>query len=448
MTDKLIVLWYYLRAKFRFRCMSRQRLLRWQRRRIRRHLRFVRRSSPFYRAHWGDLADKEWETFPKIDKSMMMSHFDTLNTAGIRLDDAMQIALKAEAERDFKPMMGDVTIGLSSGTSGNRGLFLVSRLERLSWAGTVTAKVLPRSLLHAERIAFFLRANSNLYGSVGSSKLTFEFYDLLDSLPTHIDRLNAYKPTLLVAPPSMLRLLARAMQDGTLQIAPSRVVSVAEVLDPLDRQAIEEAFAQPVHQIYQCTEGFLASTCAHGTLHLNEDVIAIQKEYLDRACRKFIPIITDFSRKTQPIVRYRLNDILTEAAEACSCGSPFTAIERIEGRCDDMLYLPAIAGQRGLMPLFPDFVSRAIIAALPEAEEYRVIQHGPDKLEIELQLTSASDRGDAERTVTDAIAELCQRSCCTMPTISFSPYSRMPAERKLRRVERRFSLEHSQAKAL
>nr|MBT2175989.1 CoF synthetase [Streptococcus mitis] len=92
-------------------------------------------------------------------------------------------------------------------------------------------------------------------------------------------------------------------------------------------------FKQTVHQVYQCTEGFLATTCKQGTLHINEDLVHIEKEYLDQEKGIFVPIITDFMRKTQPIIRYRLNDILIEKKTPCSCGSPFLALERIDGRC-------------------------------------------------------------------------------------------------------------------
>ncbi len=71
-------------------------------------------------------------------------------------------------------------------------------------------------------------------------------------------------------------------------------------------------------------------------MHLNEDIVHIQKEYLDEQSRRFVPIITDFSRTSQPIIRYRLNDILTEADKPCLCGSPYTAIERIEA--DAMIF--------------------------------------------------------------------------------------------------------------
>ena len=44
----------------------------------------------------------------------------------------------------------------------------------------------------------------------------------------------------------------------------------------------------------------------------------------------FYPIITDFKRTSQPIYRYRLNDILVEEKSPCPCGSVFTRIAKIE----------------------------------------------------------------------------------------------------------------------
>ncbi|WP_409343536.1 F390 synthetase-related protein [Paenibacillus sp. MBLB4367] len=440
MIGKLMILWHYLRAKYRFRFMSRERLAAWQRKKVMRHLTFVRSRSPFYRERWGQTPLSEWERLPMIDKTLMMERFDTLNTLGIRKDEAFRIALKAESSRDFSPTIGGVTIGLSSGTSGNRGLFLVSARERFAWVGSVTAKVLPRSLLHRERIAFFLRANSNLYGSVNSGRLRFAFYDLLDPLDAHVDRLNGFKPTLLVAPPSVLRFLADAKREGRLDIDPLKIVSVAETLDPLDKRYIEEAFGQIAHQIYQCTEGFLASTCPHGTLHLNEDIVVIQKEYLDEKLRKFVPVITDFSRSAQPIVRYRLNDILTEAAAPCPCGSPFTAIERIEGRCDDMVYAPSSAKPGQLTPVFPDFLTRAVIAAAPEVKQYRIVQLAPDRIDVFL-LADNAEKEQAQRSVARSLESLFRQMACIPPAIRFGKYEHTPGPAKLRRVERRFALE-------
>ncbi|TXK81899.1 adenylate cyclase [Paenibacillus sp. N3.4] len=434
--DTFHVLAQYVRTRYRPKFNNRDALAQWQEKKIQQHLAVVRQQSPFYAKLWEDRPLKEWREFPIIDKQMMMDHFDQLNTASIRKEDAMRLALDAEQSRQFTPMIGEITVGLSSGTSGNRGLFLVNRKERLTWAGTILAKVLPQSIFTPQRISFFLRANSNLYGTVGSRRLQFLFYDLLDKIEHHLERLNDQQPTLLVAPPSMLRVLAQLQHSGMLHIRPERIVAVAEVLDPIDRKYIEQVFESKVHQVYQCTEGLLAATCSQGTLHLNEDIVCIQKEYVDRQLGKFVPIVTDFSRFTQPIVRYRLNDLLTEQSEPCACGSLFTAIAQIEGRCDDLFYFPAIAGD-DWVTVFPDYISRAIISASGAVEAYHVIMHAPELLEISLQVNEL-ECNEAQHAILYSLQDLCSRVGCQMPEVQFSSYSFIPGERKLRRVERRW----------
>lgn len=355
----------------------------------------------------------------------------------------METALTAERTRDFRPRIGNVTVGLSSGTSGSRGLFLVSDREQAAWAGAVLAKMLPGPLWKPERIAFFLRANSNLYESVRRGRLQFEYFDLLEPLERHAERLERYRPGIVAAPPSVLRLLAEEKLAGRLAAQPHRIVSVAEVLDPLDACVIERAFGPPIHQIYQCTEGFLASTCRYGTLHLNEDIVHIDKEKVagDPSGRKFVPIVTDFSRRTQPIIRYRLNDLLTEAAAPCPCGSVFTAVERIEGRCDDIFYLENASG--ALVPVFPDLIARAVIASSPAIAEYRVIQEEARAVRVELALAAGADRADTEREAAASVAALLQRMGCRVPELRFDEYRFAPGMSKLRRVERSWRIERS-----
>ncbi len=439
-----LLLAHYLRARFMLRWTEREAFERWQERQVLRRLRMVHASSPFYRELWGKRPLEEWRRFPIIDKTAMMENFDRLNTAGIRREEAMEAAMEAEGSRNFRSQIGAITVGLSSGTSGNRGLFLVSEREQAAWAGTMLAKLLPGPLWRAERIAFFLRANSNLYETVRGGKLQFEYFDLLERIESHVERLNEYRPGILAAPPSVLRLLAEQKRRGLLSVQPHRLISVAEVLDPMDARYIEESFGVPLHQVYQCTEGFLASTCSHGTLHLNEDIVHIDKEYVqtDKTGRRFIPVITDFSRATQPIIRYRLNDVLTEAAVPCSCGSVFTALERIEGRCDDIFYAEETDSGR-LVPIFPDYITRAIMNASPEIDEYRAIQHSNAELEIQLLHAAGAEREEIEGQVRASLEELMRKLGCRNFRLTFAPYSFSPGPRKLRRVERSWSIEPS-----
>ncbi|MFS0870227.1 F390 synthetase-related protein [Paenibacillus xylanilyticus] len=431
----LRIVYHYALARGLRKWKSREELERWQKRRITRQVERIRTQSPFYRKWWGGADASDWRSFPLIDKNIMMQHFDQLNTVGISKDEAMALAGASEDTRNFKPSVQGITVGLSSGTSGNRGLFLVSEREQDAWTGTVLAKVLPGGLWKPAKIAFFLRANSNLYESVQRGRLQFQYFDLLERVDTLVERMEEYRPTVWVAPPSMLRMLADAYLDGTLTATPEKIISVAEVLDPLDRKVLERVFGQTIHQVYQCTEGFLGATCSFGTLHLNEDIVHIEKEFIDPASRRFVPIITDFSRTSQPIIRYRLNDILTEAAVPCACGSLFTAIERIEGRCDDTLYFPhRHTGEA--VPIFPDFVTRAVIAASPDLEHYRVVQRRDGSLEIALHLGEGGDPEQVQAEVQRQLTKLGERLTCIVPRTSYVPYTFEPGMTKLRRVER------------
>ncbi len=439
MNELLRTLWYYWRTKHGRKFRTRDQLHAWQNYRIQKFLRQVLPRSPFYQSYYSGYKLEDWQQFPLINKSIMMTNFDRLNTVGITQPEAMAIAIKAEENRDFRSTIRGYTVGLSSGTSGSRGLFLVSPEEQQAWAGIILAKALPGSILNRQKIAFFLRANSNLYETVRQKRIQFQYFDLFQVLDEHIARLNHYQPTILVAPASMLRLLAEAQLRNQLAILPQRIISVAEVLDPLDEQVIRRVFNQPVHQLYQCTEGFLATTCEHGTLHLNEDILVIQKDYIDYDSGRFMPIITDFNRTTQPIIRYQLDDILTERKMPCSCGSVLTAIDQIEGRCDDIFYLPS-CDRSHLVPVFPDLIRRTIICTSEAIQEYAVVQ---TEKSIRIYLKAPENQWlSITSRLESRFNQLLNQVGCQVPPIYFNRYEvRVSHDKKLRRVRREFDVD-------
>jgi putative adenylate-forming enzyme len=351
----------------RLRFESRAALEHHQQRRLREFASTWLARSPYFARY----VNQPLDTWPTMTKAVMMQHFDQINTAQLKLADVLENALQAERSRDFSQTVKGYSVGLSSGTSGSRGVFVVSPAEQAKWAGAILARLLPRGLFAGERVALFLRANSNLYSAVRSPWLTFEFFDLMAPLAQQFERLERYAPTIVVGPAQALRALAEATVAGQLAIRPRKVISGAEVLEPFDREFLAQSLG-PVGEVYQATEGFLGATCSHGTLHLNEAHIHIEPQWLDE--RRFVPLITDFTRTTQPIVRYRLDDILVKRAVSCPCGSHEMALERIEGRCDDLLRLPGRDG--GTVDVFADGLSRAIAQTLPLAADYRLVQTG------------------------------------------------------------------------
>lgn len=426
MNDRLEVLKYYLYYKYRRLPRDRRRLERWQERKLKKHLRCVASRSELY------LGKETLEACPAADKAFMMEHFDRLNTVGLGRQEAEAFAIRAERERDFAPKLRGVTVGLSSGTSGRRGIFLVSDREKNRWAGYILAKFLPGSILGNYDIAFFLRADSNLYQAVNSRNIRFHFFDIYRDFEEHRKRLEALKPDILAGQPSLLLLLAGEKERGGLDICPRIIISVAEVLEKEDEEYLKRVFGREViHQVYQCTEGCLATTCSRGTLHLNEDIVHIGREYLDQ--RRFVPIVTDFERKAQPIIRYRLNDILVEREYPCGCGSPCLALEKIEGREDDLFSFQNSRGEEKM--IFPDFLRRCVLFAGEGRErrsaEYRIVQC-PDRSIV----VYADFDGEEQSLVLLELEKLAEDRGLLLPKVTFAPYCREEG-RKLKRVERR-----------
>lgn len=420
--DTLLVGGHFARARWRWKHLRGEALQRYQERRARAMVAYAERYSPFYRDHWAGQNLRDWRALPTVDKQLMMAHFDTFNTRGVGRDEAMRVALEAERSRDFRPVIRGLTVGLSSGTSGHRGLFLVSRWEQAAWAGTILARTLhhlPRGRL---RVAFFLRSNSNLYEQVGGTLIQFRYFDLMLPLAEAVAALNDLQPHIIVGPPSLLGFLAIEREQGRLRCRPGRLISVAEVLEPQDEQRISGIFDAPVHQIYQCTEGLLAVSCERGSLHVQEDGVALQYESLPdgetsdvESAKRVMPIVTDLWRRTQPIIRYRLNDVLRLESRPCSCGSAFQVIRSIEGRCDDVCHFASLDGD--LRPFYPDTLRRMVLLASPDIADYQVVQEPQERLHVRLKLVPGASFEAVEGVVRESAKGMFEQYGCRMPEV-------------------------------
>jgi len=431
-----------VRARWGYRFRDRASLLVWQQRRLQRYLTHGLDRIAFYKPRdRSDLA-----LLPVVEKTHMLAAFDQFNRPGLALGQVLAVAAQAEREREFKPTLpAGITVGLSSGTSGQRCVFLVSERERAIWAGNILARVLSvqamRQFLNPLalplRVALLLRANSNLYTTVHCRRLLFHFGDLLAPMESHVAMLNGLQPDILIAPASVLHALADAQDGGVLHISPHQVISVAEVLEPDDAQRIAQTWRCRPDQIYQCTEGFLASTCGQGQLHLNEELVHFEMDWLDAAHTRFMPIITDFTRQTQAFVRYRLDDILHVDSRPCPCGRVSLCVSAIEGRQDDVLWLPAW-GSGADQAVFPDLVRRAMALAQTQTglagpcfSDYRLVQTTGSWV-IRLHCVAAPDQASA--AIEREIQTLCQAAGLVAPALVFAPWINDTPGAKRRRI--------------
>ncbi len=429
----------FARSRWGVRLQTQRGLERRRRRAIRRLL--VERMPRVRRyAHGGyaRLAD-----VPVVDKGTVLADFAGFNVLGLDLDTALAAAREAERTRDFSQLLpGGITVGLSSGTSGRPGVFLVDERERLRWAGTVLGRLLDRRSLQqlvqpwrpALRIAFCLRANSTLYESVGSRRLDFRFVDLVAPFDAVLAAVAAARADVLVAPSSVLGELAGAAARGDLTIAPRLVVAVAEVLDDDTAARVERAWGVRPRRVYQATEGLLALDCAHGRLHLNESCVVVEPEWLDDARRRFTPIVTDLERRTQLVVRYRLDDVLRAATDGapCPCGDPSRVIEGVEGRADEVVEAEGVDG--GTMPIFPDAIRRAM--AMADVADW-AIRWAPGRLEVALRRTE-NPAADAARedAVRRSLRELFEAVGARHPELHLTAWAPPAPGDKLVRIRR------------
>lgn len=394
---------------------------------------FLKKHSPYHQRFKTVSFDK----WPVINKSIILDNFKDFNTANITKDQAFNNAIESEKNPHISPLIGDVILGLSSGTSGTRGIVMSNSKEKAIWSGLILAKALPRLIFKKQKIALFLRANSDIYNTVKSSTIEFQYFSLDNNFSDDLVRLEQYAPDVIVSPPSTLRLIAQAKKEDHIKINPLRVYSGAEVLEKIDRIYLEQIFGPIVYEIYQCTEGFLAISCEHGSLHLNEDFVLLEKHFIDSKRGKFLPIITDTLRRTQPIVKFRHNDIMTLRPTPCPCGSHHTALNSIEGRTDDIFYL-LDAKDHSTIPFFPGDINSAVMKYSDEdLLEYRIVQESTYIIQIAVK---SNDLSKSFQQCAQGLFELFTNQNCQLPEFVNVPYEAPARYIKLKRVESRLKL--------
>jgi phenylacetate-coenzyme A ligase PaaK-like adenylate-forming protein len=152
-------------------------------------------------------------------------------------------------------------------------------------------------------------------------------------------------------------------------------------------------------------------------MHLNEETIHFEREWIDENRERFYPVITDFARRTQWFIRHRLTDILRIDPEPCHCGRRAQTLLGIEGRAEEALWLPDEMGK--LSPVFPDVLRQALYSMPDPPAKYRIGQHD---LRWEVRL----DRGEPE-AVLPALTRLVEGLRLRQPGIHFLPWTDSPA---------------------
>lgn len=323
------------------------------------------------------LAGQPLDRFPVMTPQILREAFADWNTLGLGREETEAAARTGESGGSGEVHAG-IFAGFSTGSSGRPGLFVTSAAERAGYLGHILARLLPIGLLlRPARIALCLRADNRLYGdvtSVGGIRLMFVGLDVDGA--DRCARLHDFRPDVLIAPGHVLADLARRT-EGPWPLR--RLFYGAEPMGDAERGWISAALGLRPDPVYQATEGFLGAACRFGTLHLNEDVLIVEREAVLGTSR-FLPIVTDLRRTSQPMIRVRLPDLLEPLDAPCPCRSPLTAVRPVEGRLEDLWRWPEAT-------ICPREVEATVSAAVGPERDWRatgaargvVLEADPDR---------------------------------------------------------------------
>jgi phenylacetate-CoA ligase len=371
--------------------------------------------SPFYQRFHCGLFDHPLQDLPVLTKSMMMENFDELVIdRSVRLDKVRTFSEDTE-DRLF---LDRYWVTATSGSSGQPGFFLFNQREWSTivasfgrgqeWSG---AKV---SMFHRRKMATVASTSPwHMSSQVARTAKSWWTPSIrlpsTDSLESIVQQLNRWQPDVLIAYASMARILANEQHEGRLRIQPNKVFTSSEVLTAETRRLIKSIWNDEPFNQYGATEtADIAAEyqmCRH--MHLFEDLViaeVVDENYQPVSAGTYgakLLITTLFSR-TQPLIRYELNDSVRLSTESCASGLPFAILESIQGRIEDTLYVPAKSGDRVAIQ---SLVFNRIMDILP-VSGWQVTQNADDTLTV--LISGARDEindSELENTLRQALTE-------------------------------------------
>lgn len=321
--------------------------------------------SPFYQEFHAGMQNRPLHELPVLTKKMLMEHFDDLVTdRAVHLSD-VRVHLQQSPDT---PYLNRYWVNATSGSSGNPGIFLFDKREwamvlvsfarGYEWAGVHV------DLTHHRKMAVVSSITPWHMSYLVGTTLRSPWVSTLrlsasEPLQTLVRQLNDWKPEILISYASMARMLAVEQIEGRLNIQPQLVFTSSEVLTDESRRLIETAWGKILFNQYAATEtaGIAAECEQHNGMHLYEDLVLV--ENVDERNQPVPPgvygdklLVTVLFNRTQPLIRYELNDSLRFSERTCQSGRLFTLVDAVQGRQEETLMLEAIQG--GQTPVHPN----------------------------------------------------------------------------------------------
>ena len=347
-------------------CMGREQLRELQSNRLKEMAEYVYHNTPFYRKKFQEMGLEPGD-IQGLDDLHKLPFTDKLD-----LRDTYPYGLAAV------PMSQVVRIHASSGTTGKPIVVLSTRKDLAMWAESIsrafTAYGASKDDLFQVSYGYGL-FTGGLGAHDGATNIGAGVIPMSSgNTQKQITLMHDLGATVLCCTPSYAMFLGEALNEAEWPREEFKLRIGAFGAEPWTeemRVKLQATLGIKAYDLYGLSEmcgpgvGFECE-CQHGT-HLNEDYY--YPEIVDPKTGEPLPegtfgelTFTHLTKEAMPLLRYRTHDLTALHYEKCACGRTLVRMERILGRCDDMLII------RGVN-VFPSQIE-AVILSLPEFEPH------------------------------------------------------------------------------
>lgn len=367
-------------------CMDRDQLREVQGRRLKKMVDYVYHNTPFYRKKFQEMGLLP-DDIQGIDDIVKLPFTNKLD-----LRDNYPFGFAAV------PMSQIVRIHASSGTTGKPVVALYTRNDLAQWTEALSRAF---SAYGADRNDIFQIAygyglfTGGLGAHYGATNIGASVIPISSgNTQKQITLMHDFGATALCCTPSYALFLGEAMKESPWAKDDFKLRIGAFGAEPWTenmRHKLQDALGIKAYDIYGLSEiagpgvGYECE-CQHGT-HLNEDYY--YPEIVDPDTGEPLPegtlgelCFTHLTKEGMPLLRYRTHDLTALHYDKCSCGRTFVRMDRILGRCDNMLII------RGVN-VFPTQIE-AVILSLKEFEPHYLLtvdrENNTDTVELKVEV--------------------------------------------------------------
>ncbi|MEE8105886.1 MAG: hypothetical protein V3T86_10160 [Planctomycetota bacterium] len=369
--------------------------------RFRKLARFVRERSPYYARVMKERGiDPDRclpRDFPVLTKNEVIENFDEISTdPRVRTD---RIAKFLTGSRDARELMdGRFRVLHTSGTSGT---VCYSVFDPTEWMqGVMVLERILRAALPPRRVAFIGATQGHFAGvSFAVSPAHWirglfyrtRVFDINDPTEKIVAGLNEFKPFAFSGYSGAISMLADQRLAGNLTFSPTRILVGGEPMADRERKRVAGVFGTDVRLNYASSEHlFMGFDLMHGPgMYLLEEnlIFELQTDHI---------LVTNLYRKTVPLIRYRMDDVLPVASRGATWG-PYTVVDKVLGRSEEA---PVFLNEKGVEDYIHPIVIVEFFVANVKSFQMRLVNKSQFRFHVVLESGLTDAQADAAEAAT------------------------------------------------